>query len=285
MPPETTKKPASWVRVFKPRPNAKLRLFCFAYAGGGPSVFRPWSDGLPLDVEVVAVQLPGRESRWREPARKQMAELADELTEHLLAEFDRPFVFFGHSMGAILSFEVTRRLVARKAVLPERLIVSGRRAPTIPDEDEPTYNLPREEFIEEIRGLTGTPDEVLEHQELMELMLPVLRADFEACDTYSFDGGESRLPVPLIALGGVEDERIPPDSIDLWGQQTSGEFSSRMFPGGHFFLNDHRSELLDFLKLHLSKVQVGVGSGVDSDDLVSSLRKGDLQSGSSSLVR
>lgn len=247
-------KSTRWVRVFKPRSEATLRLFCFAYAGGGPSVFRPWCDEVAPNVEVVAVQLPGRESRWREPARKRMAELADEVTANVLSELDRPFVFFGHSMGAILSFEVVRRLVAGGSPLPERLIVSGRRAPTVPDEDKPTYDLPRDEFIEEIRGLTGTPDEVLQHQELMELMLPVLRADFEACDTYRYDGTGSSLPVPILALGGAEDERIPESAIQPWSLETSESFSSRIFPGGHFFLNDHRAELLSYLNERLAEV-------------------------------
>ena len=196
---------SSWVKSPKPNPAARLRLFCFPHAGGGALTYRMWPEALPADVEVCAVQLPGRDGRIEDPAIDNLDALVDALVPELLPLLDRPFALFGHSMGAMISFEVARRLRARQLAVPQRMFVSGRRAPQLPPEDERrTFDLPKDEFVEELGRLNGTPREVLEHPELLELLLPILRADFSVCQTYVYAPGEP-LDVPITVLGGLED--------------------------------------------------------------------------------
>lgn len=234
----------SWVKAFEPRPLARLRLFCFPYAGGGASVFRAWGSGLPSAVEVSALQLPGRESRWRDPAFRRLAPLADDITRALGPHLDRPCAFFGHSMGAALAFEVARRLVRAGGPTPVHLLVSGRCAPRVIDDEPPIFGLPREEFIAELRQYAGTPEEVLANDELMDLVEPLLRADFELIETYTYEPDGLQLALPLTAFTGREDVDVPLAKVLPWAAETRGAFRSHVLPGGHFFLNEHRAELL-----------------------------------------
>jgi medium-chain acyl-[acyl-carrier-protein] hydrolase len=240
-----------WLKIFRPRPEAALRLFCFPYAGGGASVYRLWPDELPEAVEVCAVQPPGRESRWREEAFRHMEPFADAATEGIESFLDRPFAFFGHSMGAALAFEVTRRLVRRDGPLPLHLFVSGRPGPRTPDREEPIHELPRGEFIDAIRGYSGTPEEVLQHEELMELVEPLLRADFSVSETYEYTPDPEPLPLPITALGGVSDDDVSEDELASWEQETRGPFQMRLFDGGHFFLTERSGEVLALVRREL----------------------------------
>jgi medium-chain acyl-[acyl-carrier-protein] hydrolase len=233
-----------WLRLFEPRPLARLRLFCFPYAGGGASIFRSWGSGLPATVEVCALQLPGRETRFRDPAFRQLEPLADEIARVLQSELQRPFAFFGHSMGAALAFEVARRLARAGGPTPVHLLVSGRNAPREPDEDPPIYGLPRDQFFAELKQHGGTPDEVLANAELMELVEPLLRADFELIETYDYQADGTLLTMPLTAFTGLEDADVPLAKVLPWAEETTGPFRSHALPGGHFFLNGHRAELL-----------------------------------------
>ena len=156
-----------WVSCFKPNPQAKLRLFCFHYAGGGASVFRTWSDSLPESVEVCAIELPGRGMRLRESPFTQLEPLVQHLASTLLPYLDKPFAFFGHSMGGLVSFELTRLLRTEYGVSPVHLFVSGHRAPQVPDPDPPIHTLPESEFLQELRRFNGTPEAVLKNAELM----------------------------------------------------------------------------------------------------------------------
>jgi medium-chain acyl-[acyl-carrier-protein] hydrolase len=150
-------------------------------------------------------------------------------------ELQIPYALYGHSMGAVISFELTRELVRRQGKGPEHLLVSGRRAPQLPDTDPPTYHLPRDQFIAELKRLKGTPEEVLAHPELMELFISLLRADFEMVETYEFDPGE-RLACPITVYGGLSDEHVPAESCRAWSEQTSGVCRTRMVQGDHFFI-------------------------------------------------
>lgn len=233
-----------WIKLFEPRPDARLRLLCFPYAGGGASIYRLWPADLPATVEVRAVQLPGREGRWREEPFRRLEPLAEATTEALSGHLDRPFAFFGHSMGAILAFEVTRRLRRRGLPRPRHLFVSGRSAPRVEVRDPPIHELPREEFIDALRRFSGTPEEVLQNRELMELVEPLLRADFSVSETYAYTPDAEPLAVPLTALGGVEDPDVPPEDLSPWREETTGPFQEHLLPGGHFFLDQHRREAL-----------------------------------------
>lgn len=233
----------SWIAFRKPRPRARLRLFCFPYAGGSATIFRTWQDGLPTDVEVCPVQLPGRGTRLTESPLKHLPYALAALTHALLPLLDQPFAFFGHSLGALISFELARQLRRQHGVHPIRLIVSGAGAPQVPHGKRHIHTLPDEEFLAKLRGLNGTPEEVLRHHELMQIMLPFLRADFALYETYSY-AAEPALNCAITAFGGLQDQEVHYGDLVGWREQTRGSFSIRMFPGDHFFLNSSRSLLL-----------------------------------------
>ncbi|HVF55642.1 MAG TPA: thioesterase domain-containing protein [Pyrinomonadaceae bacterium] len=223
--------------------SARIRLFCFPYAGGSAAIYRSWQSALQPGVEVCPVQLPGRGSRMREPSFTRIGPLLAAAAEALRPYMDMPFAFFGHSMGAIVSFELARLLRREYGLMPRHLFLSGRSAPQTPDADSVTYNLPDEEFVEELHNLGGTPKEVLEHPELLRLMMPVVRADFEVSQTYRYTS-EPPLDCPFTVFGGLEDVDASRERLEAWREHTSGAFSLRMFPGNHFFLNTAEPLLL-----------------------------------------
>lgn len=249
----TTPVTSRWLPGFKPNPRAALRLFCFPYAGGAANIFHSWASALPSSVEVCPVQLPGRGNRLLEPAFTGLEPLVETAARELLPFFDKPFAFFGHSMGAIISFELAQRLRLEHRSEPVHLFVSGRRAPQVPEAETPTYNLPEKDFLDELRRLKGTPPEVFEHEELMQLMLPLLRADFELIQTYKYS---TRPPLdrPINAFGGLEDTEVSHESIEAWREMTTGAFKLRMLPGDHFFLNSARPLFLQTLARDLQQV-------------------------------
>jgi medium-chain acyl-[acyl-carrier-protein] hydrolase len=240
----------SWIACRKPSPQARLRLFCFPYAGGGVSIFRAWSDGLPADVEVCPVQLPGRGTRLMEPPFTRLSPLIQALAEALFPLLDIPFAFFGHSLGALVSFELARQFRRERAVEPVRLFISADRAPQIPNRDPAIHSLPEREFLVELCRLNGTPRKVLEDDELRQIMLPLLRADFAVYETYGYST-EPPLNCPISAFGGLQDHRVNRGDLEAWREQTSISFSLRMFPGDHFFLNTTQASLLGALSQEL----------------------------------
>lgn len=236
-------KPDLWVTHLKRNPHARLRLFCFPYAGGGALVFRTWPESLPPEIEVCPVQLPGRENRLSEPPFTKLLPLVEKLAEVLCPYFDIPFCFFGHSMGGLISFELARHLRRQNAPAPVHLFVSGRTAPQLPDRDRMISHLPEPEFLEELRGLNGTPEGILQNAEFRELILPILRGDFAICETYEYTI-EKPLACPISVFGGVEDGKVYRDDLEAWRNQTCGAFNLQMLPGDHFFLHSTRPLLL-----------------------------------------
>lgn len=234
-----------WFQYWRRKPKARIRLFCFPYAGGGASVFRTWAEHVPSEIEICPVQLPGRENRLTETAFAQMPALIETLAAEILPYLDMPYAFFGHSMGSTVSFELTRFLRKIESVKgPIHLLVSGSRAPHIPDPDPPTYHLPEPEFIEELRRLKGTPEEVLRNEELLHLLIPLLRADFSLCETYTYIK-EAPLSCPLSAFGGLQDTDVPRHFVAGWRDHTSSSyFKLRFFMGGHFYLHKEQPALL-----------------------------------------
>jgi medium-chain acyl-[acyl-carrier-protein] hydrolase len=236
----------SFVIYPRPNPQAHLRLFCFPYAGGTAAMFREWPRYLPPEVELCAVQYPGRGTRMHELLIEEIPKLAHMIGTEIKPFLNKPFAFFGHSMGALVSFELARRLQREGQSGPLQLFVSGCTAPHIRNVDDPTYNLPDTEFIDELRRLKGTPAEVLDNAELMQLMLPIIRADFKASQTYQYIPGEP-LSCPVRACGGLKDEMVTRDKIEGWGEHTTSAFMAQMFPGDHFFLNTSQSLLTRIL--------------------------------------
>jgi len=213
-------------------------------------MYHNWPSQLPGDVELWAVELPGRGSRLSEPPFKSMGPLVDAAAQALAPHLDLPFALFGHSMGAMISFELTRRLRDYGST-PFGLFVSGRRAPHILDEDPPTYNLPEPLLIDKLRRMNGTPRQVLEDTEMMRFLLPILRADFSVCQTYRYQSGPP-LDVPITAYGGTEDDGETPDLLEEWRHHTTAELSLRLLPGNHFFLHSSQQALLRMLSGELN---------------------------------
>lgn len=241
-----------WFVGLNPGSRAALRLFCLPYAGGGASIYRNWGRRLPANVEVCGVELPGRGMRMTTPAFTRMEPLVEALAGEILPHLDRPFALFGYSMGALIGFELARRLQTEHGKEPAFIFVSASQAPHIPDTHLPPYGLPDAEFLREIAQMNGTPKEVWESPELVELVLPLLRADFAVCQKYAYRDGP-RLNCPLNAYGGLQDETLPRESLGAWREHTAGPFALKMLPGDHFFLNTAQALLLLSISQQLSR--------------------------------
>lgn len=235
-----------WFHIPRPVADPRLRLLCFPYAGGSANVFHTWPAGLPRDVEVCAVQLPGRSFRFGEPRISRMEPLLAAMDAAAAALLDRPFAFVGHSMGALVAFELARRLRRRGGPRPLHLVVSGYRAPQLVDPLPPIHALPADVFVAELRRRHGAPDDALGDPEMLEFVLPILRADFELIETYAY-APEEPLDIPLTALGGHDDAGVPAAHLAAWAVQTRSAFDMCLFPGDHFFLHSAQPELLSRL--------------------------------------
>ena len=242
-----------WLAYREVNPRARLRMFCFPYAGGGASIYRGWAASLPADLEVCPVQLPGRESRLRDQPFVRADEMVPLIADALRPYFDLPFVFFGHSMGAMIGFELARELRRRGQALPLHLFVSGRRSPHLPAREEPIHDLPEPEFLLKLRELNGTPEEVLQHEELMRLLIPLLRADFAVNETYNYTE-EEPFDFGISAFGGLGDEEVTREDVEAWRPHTRGRFRMRMLPGDHFFIHGSKDLVLEAVARDLAEV-------------------------------
>jgi medium-chain acyl-[acyl-carrier-protein] hydrolase len=227
--------PQRWLSFRRRRPGARLRLFCLPYAGGGASTYRRWQAVMPPDVEVCAVQPPGRENRIREAPFASAADLVAALDTALEPLTDLPLALFGYSMGATVAFEWAHHLRQRRDREPRLLIVAARAAPQVRRPAGPTHHLPDAAFKRRLRELAGTPPEVLANEEMMDLLLPLRRADFRVNDTYRPRRREP-LACPLIAFGGLDDVEVAPAHLEQWGALTRGSFRLHLLPGDHFGL-------------------------------------------------
>ncbi|MCA9961832.1 MAG: thioesterase [Anaerolineales bacterium] len=234
---------SEWVVRPLPNPTARLRLFCFPYSGGGAGVFLEWPKGLPAEVEVCAMRLPGREVRLREASFTQMEPLVESALAGIRPFLDRPFVFFGHSLGALLAYNLVYRL-QDEGVPPEHLFVAGYRAPHRPSHFPYVHQADETTFVDRIRNLDGSPAAFFDHPELLEMMLPTLRADFAVWETYVQDATRVPLNCPIAAFGAREDKEANQADMAAWRDYTASTFTLRMFAGGHFFIRDRQREVL-----------------------------------------
>ncbi|MFJ8728911.1 thioesterase II family protein [Streptomyces bauhiniae] len=230
-----------WFRRFHPEAGPRPGLVCFPHAGGSAAYWYPLSAALRGRADVLAVQYPGRQERRREPLPVSIDDLADGIVDAWLPPVEPPFVFFGHSMGAIVAFEVARRLHAQGRPGPQALVVSGRRAPSrqrverVHLRDDPG-------LVEELRSLGGSQQGVLTDPELLSLVLPAVRADYRAIETYTYRPGP-RLTCPVTALVGDADPKASVEEADAWREHTTAGFDLRVFSGGHFYLTEHQDQV------------------------------------------
>jgi surfactin synthase thioesterase subunit len=253
--------PPGWILCRKPLPAPRVRLFCFPYAGGGSLIYNQWAAALP-DVEVCAVQLPGREVRLREPPiddlRQLLTGIAGGLGPYLKparpGDRPTPFAFFGHSFGALVAFELTRALRRSGAPLPEVLLVSGRGGPSAPQRHAPLHGIPGIAFARAVSDrYGGIPAALFEEPELLELLLPMVRADLKITEQHAYVD-EPPLPVRIHVFGGDQDAVVAQSDLQLWRKETSRELALQMFPGGHFFVNDVRDQVLRAVREALAPI-------------------------------
>ncbi|OKH56763.1 hypothetical protein NIES2130_23405 [Scytonema sp. HK-05] len=233
----------SWLYWPAFRKNAWMRLFCFPYAGGSPTMFRSWLNRLPESIEIVAVRLPGRDARIKEPAFSEWSALLNAMELALAPYFDNRFAFFGHSLGASLAYELAQRLHNQEKIPLTQLLISGCQCPHLRRRKPPMHHLPRQEFLERLREMNGTPSEVLKDKVLMALLEPTLRADIKLAETWE---GTTRQPlnVPITAFSGLMDDVAPPPDMQDWKRYTNAEFSFYTLPGNHFFVHTSEEMLL-----------------------------------------
>ena len=223
-----------WLIVPQPKLQAKLRLFCFHSAGSGASLFRPWANYIHPNIELCILRLPGRESRIRESPFMQLSPLVNKIAEVISPELEtRPFAFFGHSLGALIGFALTRQLRYQKLPEPVHLFVSSRKPPHLAIEN-PLHQAPDSVLVEKLREFGGTPEMVLENFDLIQLILPIFRADLTVNETYIYCN-EPSLSCPITAFGGTEDNSVDLEQLSQWSQHTSEGFQLLMFPGSHMF--------------------------------------------------
>ncbi len=239
----------SWFESFSPNPTAEARLFCFSYAGGNPTTFRDWHRFLPSDLAVLAIQLPGPGTRIQEPPICEFKPLVEDLKNLIINNSEKPFFFFGHSLGALLAFELARTLNRSPLRQPSLLILSACSAPQWMSERSKrnrlnqSHQLSDELLIQKLKDLGGTPKEVLENLELMQLFLPAIRADLCLTENYIYEEG-APLTCPMIVCGGEKDDEVVPESLDDWSLQTGSSFKKEIFPGNHFYLYESKAALL-----------------------------------------
>ncbi|MFI6173754.1 thioesterase II family protein [Nocardia sp. NPDC051052] len=239
-----------WIKRFHPSPNTGIRLACLPHAGGSASYFLPVSKSLARECEVLSVQYPGRQERRLEPCIVEIGELAQRVAAELAEWADQPLAIFGHSMGSVLAFEVTRILEAN-GIQPVALFVSGRRAPSA-TRVAAMHLLPDSELIKAIRSMEGTSESLLNDDEMIQLILPTIRSDYRAIESYRYTPSPA-ISAPIHAFIGDRDPQVSEDEADDWRHHTKSEFTLNVYTGGHFYLNTHAQRVISFIGTILAK--------------------------------
>jgi len=254
-PGDVTNVGSPWLLRFKRNPGASVRLFCFHCAGGSASEFRGWPTHLPGRIELVAVQLPGREGRVKEPFIAQMDDLTGGVVEALIPLLDKPYAVFGHSFGALGAFETIRELRRRGQRQPFLFVPAGRQAPQLKEKKPPISSLPKQAFIEELHKDYGNHiGHVLDSPELREVFIPQIHADFALSETFRFRD-EPPFDFPIVACGGTEEHELETDELEAWSALTSRSFQSRRFPGDHFFIRESQVLVIEAIKQAIVSVR------------------------------
>lgn len=247
-----------------PGPSVGIRLFCFPYAGGNASIFEPWAREL-RNVDVVAVQLPGRGVRFAEKPLESMTEIVAAFADAFEHLSPMPFAIFGHSNGALIGFEVARELRRRGNGDLKHIFLSAAKAPHLPKRRGKTYDLPYDQFIDELRSINGTPEEILTNKSLMALVVPALRADFKINQTYQYVP-EVRLAVSASLFTGLKDVAISDSDMLAWQEHlASDNINYKVFQGDHFFIHSHQHLVLDEVHLVLEQLQLACSAEQSHD--------------------
>jgi medium-chain acyl-[acyl-carrier-protein] hydrolase len=236
---------ASLIYIPKIKPTAQIRLVCFSYAGGSAATYIPWQNDLDQTVELAVIQLPGRGMRLSTPPYQTMEELVQAIFLALDKNNPIPYVFFGHSMGARVAYELILMLYKSGHELPMHFIASGSAAPFIARTKENTYHLPDDEFIKKVGELNGSPKEILANWEIMQLLLPALRADFKIVETYC-NKNQISIPTQISVFAGDKDD-IDHADINGWFNLFESNTGIHWIPGDHFFVDKNRFKVLDTL--------------------------------------
>ncbi len=243
-----------WIVYSRRTSSAALRLFSFAHAGGGSAAFRGWHERLGDQIELGYVQLPGRESRLRETPYASIPELIPTLVDAIAPQMDRPFAFYGHSLGARIAFEAARELRRRGLAEPAHLFVAACHAPQIPWPHPPMHGLAMRPFLREVlKRYGGIPQQVLEDEELCALLAPALQADVTMIETVAYTP-EPPLGCGISAFGGLRDAMVEKSTLQTWQTQTRGSFHLEMLPGDHFFPHVVQSRLPESIAAELLEV-------------------------------
>jgi surfactin synthase thioesterase subunit len=241
----------AWIRRYRPAPAAPVQLVCFPHAGGSASFYLPVAVALSPGIDVLSVQYPGRQDRLAEPCVDDVGTMAEHVVAAVRPVLDRPVALFGHSMGAVVAFEVAQRLERDSSVDLVRLFTSGRRAPAVSRDD--TVHLRDDDgLVAELRSLSGTDTQVLDDDELLRMVLPAIRADYRAVETYRAAPG-SVVRCPITALIGTDDPRVDPHEAKMWQQHTTGGFDFHEFAGDHFYLAARQAEVNGLLVEQLGR--------------------------------
>lgn len=243
-----TQQSSKWIVPLTPTHLGQHKLFCFPYAGSGASVYRNWGKLLPKDIQGFAIQPPGRETRFSEDLLVSMDDYATQAQQAIepYSSSDEKLILFGHSLGALAAYETAKRLQSAGTRV-DLLIVSGRQDPTRASIRPPISHLNNVEFIQQMATYNGTPSVILQNEELLELLLPMIRADFSMSERYARSPITTQLTCPVLAFGSTQDEWLSETAIDDWKNVSNGAFESHWFEGDHFYLNQYAKELIDFL--------------------------------------
>lgn len=244
----------TWImRKVREKNSYKYRLFCFPFAGGSASTYKDWAQGLAESVEVCPINLPGRGSRFNEAAYNNMSDLTDALVQALTPEITVPYFFFGHSMGTMVAFELSRKLRLLGKALPRHLFLSARPGPSLLSHDNNyAQDISDSDLISMLAALNGTDKDVLANQELLDFMLPALRADMTIVQNHKY-ADDLALDIPITVFGGLNDPTVQEHELSQWRLQTKGAFRLHMLKGDHFFLNEQRELLLEIISHAIEK--------------------------------
>jgi medium-chain acyl-[acyl-carrier-protein] hydrolase len=236
----------SWYVKYRKNSNAFIRLFCFHHSGGGASSYYPWVDHLSPNIEIVAVQLPGRENRFTEPLSNNIKDIVSNLCQEFSSFIDKPFFVFGHSLGALISFEFVKSIHQSYSLYPCFMVISAAKAPQLPFRMRTLSKLDDKALKEELRIYNGIDELILSNDELLDLFLPIIRNDFSISENYHYIESKP-FPFDIFALSGIDDQTTSQEEILAWDQHTKGKFEHTSFSGKHFYIKEHQRQILEII--------------------------------------